>query len=302
MALYAFDGTWNSRKTEDNEEKNTNVVRFVDMYTGDRKHHVAGVGTRLGWFGKIFGGAFGAGGRKRLKEAYSELCQNYVNGDKEIDIVGFSRGAALALDFSNRIRKKGIRHPATKKKLVKSPEIRFLGLWDVVASFGIPFNLGIPFHRINLGHHLKLPKNVKFCFHALALDERRQTFRPTRVKRGYEVWFRGVHSDIGGGNRNFGLNNIALRWMLKKARAAGLPLDEGAIEALDAAVDLGAPLREPKDPIKNRRRKVTVKDTFHYTVDHRTDKRYTNRVPGADEETLADEEGNLDKIHAPVAA
>lgn len=71
----------------------------------------------------------------------------------------------------------------------------------------------------------------------MAMDERRQTFRVTRVLNGYEVWFRGVHSDVGGGNGNVGLSSVALCWMLRKAQAAGLPIKDAAITSLDARID-----------------------------------------------------------------
>ena len=76
MALYAFDGTWNSAK--DNEDKDltdTNVVRFYQAY---KKHsntddfYLAGVGTRLKVIGKIFGGVFGLGELPRINLAAVE--------------------------------------------------------------------------------------------------------------------------------------------------------------------------------------------------------------------------------------
>jgi hypothetical protein len=115
----------------------------------------------------------------------------------------------------------GIRHNGAVTEA--HPAIRFLGVFDVVAAFGVA-NLGFVFVKTDVGHHLSLPATVEHCFHAMALDEKRPQFAQTRVKNGYEVWFRGVHSDIGGGNDNTGLNNVALRWMYRKALAAGLPV------------------------------------------------------------------------------
>ncbi|HEX8522577.1 MAG TPA: DUF2235 domain-containing protein, partial [Tepidisphaeraceae bacterium] len=143
MALYAFDGTWNSSRVNDDvtEMSDTNVACFYDAY-GDTKWYTRGVGTRFGPIGKLIGGAFGAGAHDRLKSAYEELCNNWANGDTEIDIVGFSRGAALALDFANRIQQMDIRQPGKKNIVAEDPPIRFLGLWDVVGSFGVPINVG----------------------------------------------------------------------------------------------------------------------------------------------------------------
>jgi len=54
--------------------------------------------------------------------------------------------------------------------------VRFVGVWDTVASFGLPGN------NLNIGWQLTLPPNVKRCYHAMALDERRGNFPLTRIK------------------------------------------------------------------------------------------------------------------------
>jgi hypothetical protein len=70
----------------------------------------------------------------------------------------------------------------------------------------------------------------------MALDESRLLFPLTRLGKGRntspkleEVWFRGVHSDVGGGNGNRGLNWIALNWMYQAAKRCGLPMNDAAI-------------------------------------------------------------------------
>ncbi len=234
MALFAFDGTWNTAKDgDDPQSKNTNVVRFFRAYhehstTDDL--YIAGIGTRLEAVGKIIGGVFGAGSHVRVDEAYDHLCKTWAAGDHVIDIIGFSRGAATTLDFCHCIQEKGIRKPGSDTVIEPTPQIRFLGLWDVVAAFGLA-NLGAV--DFNIGHHLSLPRaSLKHCFHALALDERRPSFLPTRLQGAHEVWFRGAHSDIGGGNGNRGLNDISMRWLMSKAMAAGLPIRAEHLAAL----------------------------------------------------------------------
>jgi hypothetical protein len=267
MALYAFDGTWNTRKeTEDPElePKNTNVVRFFEAYHhnwGRKDFYVEGVGTRFDIAGKVLGGIFGLGELPRIDEAYDRLCENWEADDKNIDIVGFSRGAATTLDFCHRIMEKGIRRPGTNVVVEPNPTIRFLGVWDVVAGFGLA-NLGAL--DLNIGHHLSLPKSrLQYCFHAMALDERRPSFLPTRLKGAYEVWFRGVHSDIGGGNTNRGLNDIALKWMMSKALGAKLPIVQADIDALHP-LPMTLPRLDKKLPLKLRL--VGAVDRRHHTV------------------------------------
>lgn len=287
MSLYAFDGTWNSAVIDDGQEgkDDTNVVLFYEAYQG-RKWYVSGPGTRLGKLGKALGGVMGAGARERLQEAYKQLCTDYEAGDTTIDIVGFSRGAAIALDFANLIKDRGIRESATDAVIANNVPIRFLGLWDVVGSFGIPVGERL-FQKINLGHTLSVPGNVEYAFHALAMDDRRQSFRPTRQLSAYEVWFRGVHSDVGGGNGNAGLSCIALRWMMCKAKAAGLPIDAAAINARSGKINPDAPLCLPKDLIENAAREFWPDDRIHYSV---TDRPHHNNAPAANSrETRADE-------------
>jgi len=287
MALYAFDGTWNSSVVDDDvrEADDTNVVRFHEAY-GGRKWYVSGPGTRLGVIGKKIGGLTGAGARTRLEEAYKALVAAYAQGDTAIDIVGFSRGAAIALDFANLVHENGIRHPDTGDVIAKAVPIRFVGVWDVVGSFGVPIGPML-FQKLNLGHRLHVPENVEYAYHALALDERRQSFSPTRQANAYEVWFRGVHSDVGGGNGNAGLSAIALRWMLCKALKIGLPIAGDAIAASERSIDREAALVHPKDVVANDYRKVSLDDRIHHSVGDRPG--HHNAPPNCPRESEADE-------------
>src|SRR6476661_2756157 len=266
MSLYAFDGTWNSKKDgEDPDYTNTNVVRFHAAYsknTGRKEFYVSGVGTRLKAIGRVLGGVFGLGELTRIQEGYQQLCREWIDtgGKAPIDIVGFSRGAATALDFVHYVLDRGIQDPGTGQKVADAPEIRFLGLFDVVAAFGLA-NLGN--EVLNFGHHLTLPRaNLKYCFHAMAIDERRLSFLPTRLPGACEVWFRGVHSDIGGGNGNRGLNDITLRWMFRKAQASGLPVTDADVATLQPQVTEPKPAKKLAVPV----RAISSTDRRHYTV------------------------------------
>ena len=290
MALYAFDGTWNTAKrTESKDEHNTNVVKFHSLYEAGAKkaqYYVAGVGTRWDWLGKIFGGAFGFGELARLDEGYDWMCQRWAEAttdeDRAIDIVGFSRGAATALDFCSLVQSRGVRKPGSREVIEASPKIRFLGLWDVVDSFGLAL-LGN--QALNFFHHLEIPSaNIDYCFHAMALDERRPSFLNTRLQGACEVWFRGVHSDIGGGNGNTGLSDITLRWMLEKARAAGLPIEAATIPTWTAPVTA---LPQPVLNLPLEIRAIGAVDRCHYSVS--PSDRWTNPPPTCVQEKAADE-------------
>ena len=244
----------------------TNVVKTGDLYRG-KVCYEKGVGTRLGAIGRMAGGVLGMGGRTRVARMIKNLEKNWDGGDKEIDVVGFSRGSALAVHFVNKISEKGI---DVEEGNVK-PEIRFLGIWDLVASFGLSFDTFIDFQSINLGWDItSVPDTVKNCFHAMALHERRETFNVTRLNAEHdkanveELWFRGVHSDIGGGNQNLKRSNIALQWMLEKAHACGVPINEAKSKlSIFSETDHSAPISENKDPVRDEPREILAGDEYH---------------------------------------
>lgn len=260
MALYAFDGTWNKPDTDGTgQDLNTNVIKFAEHYarTKDagvelaamKADYIHGVGNRFGRAGRIVGGFVGAGGKDRVREMVALLTTNFENGDYEVDVIGFSRGAAIALHFCNQLDK-GIRVRGEKVR----PMIRFLGLWDIVPAFGAPGIWSVYANEINIGWDLDLPENVLHCAHAMALNETRQAFNVLRLDpKGkyphiHELWFRGVHSDVGGGNGNLGLSGITLRWMLEQARlpdSSGrpvLPFSDAQLEEAGRTSDDRAPI------------------------------------------------------------
>jgi uncharacterized protein (DUF2235 family) len=261
--LFAFDGTWN--KDKPGTEHDTNVGWFSQAYTGSSLY-VPGVGTRFGILGQVVGGITGAGGRTRIHDALDALEASLENGDEVIDVVGFSRGAALAVHFCNQVEK---RYPYA---------IRFLGIWDCVPSFGIASI------DANIGWDLELPDNVQKCYHALALDERRNTFHLHRLNanvdhvdqdgRLFELWFRGVHSDVGGGNDNPSLSSIALAWMFRSAEKHGIGLKAEAIKANLQRQKMGLGISDSPwyDLVKNPKRVVRWNDRVHSSVTFVADK------------------------------
>ncbi len=116
-------------------------------------------------------------------------------------------------------------------------EIRFMGLWDTVAAYGLPideltrawdvfFPLSIPDRDLH--------KDVLKACHALALDDERNTFHPVlwnealdgiqtdiQSERVTQVWFAGMHSNVGGGYPLDGLAYITLDWMMSQVSDTG---------------------------------------------------------------------------------
>jgi hypothetical protein len=108
--------------------------------------------------------------------------------------------------------------------------IEFLGLFDTVEAFGVPIEelrLAIDWAiwPISFRNHRLSPK-VKQACHALALDDERTSFHPLRIDQSdlaenqvvNEVWFAGVHSDIGGGYPESTLSFVPLVWMVEQLR------------------------------------------------------------------------------------
>ncbi len=301
--LFAFDGTGqDDRGTATDWEAvsgDTNIYRFYSAYRGYMTSptitcdYVEGVGTRFGILGTAFGGAFGFGWDERIEESYQALCAGYA-ADPIVDVIGFSRGAAIALDFVNKIADEGI--VVNGHIIARKPAVRFVGLFDVVSAFGLA-SLGGPFGAIDPFHEDTLPDNVGHCFHAMALDERRTEFINRRIAGAYEVWFRGAHSDIGGGNDNPGLEYVALRWMFRKAIACGLPITAANIN--DAAVHPELATKPNFfSRISNYWRKVGDNDLIHYSVsDHKAlaGEDLNPLLPVHYVESMNDEETRIDR-------
>lgn len=135
--------------------------------------------------------------------------------------------------------------------------IHFMGVWDTVASVIVPRpDRGYVPSLQFLPYTMQNPR-VRIFRQACAIDERRrmfrlypwksgQTFKPTRFYSGVtipqdarQVWFAGVHADIGGGypEGESGLSKYPLVWMIDQAVKAGLRADEDMFDHLA----LGAP-------------------------------------------------------------
>lgn len=115
--------------------------------------------------------------------------------------------------------------------------IRFIGVWDTVGALGIPDDLEFlnifddrkkwQFHNTELGEHIETAR------HAMAIDEIRSSFSVTRWNNAdkhsdaTEMWFPGVHADIGGGYANCDLSNVSLIWMITESAATELKFRNG---------------------------------------------------------------------------
>ena len=130
--------------------------------------------------------------------------------------------------------------PPIRDQTEYGPEIEFVGVWDTVAAYGGPvvevtraidewiWPLTMPDYRLS--------QRVKRARHALAIDDKRDSFTPLLwdevedAKHGHfdpanprlqQVWFAGMHADVGGGYADESLSYVSLWWMMEHAELAG---------------------------------------------------------------------------------
>jgi len=118
-------------------------------------------------------------------------------------------------------------------------DIQVLGVWDTVAALGFPqipwLDATVNFFRRHKFYDYSPNAKVKHIFHAVAIDDERRTFWPLiwdETKCGddqhiEQVWFPGVHSNVGGGYPRAGLANVALDWMIARLEAHRHSLENG---------------------------------------------------------------------------
>src|SRR5215469_907820 len=230
--------------------------------------------------------AFGYGITFNIANAYHYLMQTYEPGD-QIYLFGFSRGAYTARALGGLLDMYGLLHKGNeglipyitekfatrtketqgiartldvaegfKQTFCQDVQIHFVGVWDTVSSVGwisdpvvIPFTANNPIMEIGR--------------HAVSIDERRCFFRDNLWGKPFQpgepgfrvhqdvkqVWFAGVHSDIGGSypEGESGLSKITLEWMLKEAIDKGLIVD---MDKVDLVLGRTRPMWfVPPDPV-----------------------------------------------------
>ena len=168
--------------------------------------------------------AFGYGLTQAISDCYSFLMDTFEPGDRDVLLFGFSRGAYTVRALSGMLHMFGLLRPkdynqigyatemlktkqddasfqvAAQFKATFSRECKphFVGVWDTVSSVGWAWDpLHLPYTARN--------PDLRIGRHAVSIDERRSFFRqnlwsqPLPGQDIKQVWFAGVHSDVGGG-------------------------------------------------------------------------------------------------------
>jgi len=319
--IVCCDGTGNEYgSTNTNVVKLFGVLDLTDD-TKQIGFYDPGVGTAprpgaVTWIRKklsmTMGLVFGAGINRNIHDAYAYLMESYRPGDR-VYLFGFSRGAYTVRALTGMLHMYGLLHPGNsnlipyvikmyrKKRLEtedfdvargflgtysRKCEPHFVGLWDTVKSVGLwdvlKFGRGT-----RLAYTFRMPDMI-FGRHAVAIDEKRSRFRTNRWKREngeeyQQVWFAGVHSDVGGGYKEAGLSDIALRWMLDGAVQRELLVDSAKHEAIvgDVTEDAHNSLLPIWWILGWKRRTIPPGAWIHHSVKKRIKKRtdYRPEIP-----------------------
>jgi len=246
---------------EGGKGNNTNVYKLFNMVEDRTAYQITfydrGLGT--GWR-RFTGNVAGMGISQNIFECYKFIFDNYMAGD-DIFLFGFSRGATTVRSLSAFIHLFGIL-PKARPELIKQAyriykisdsvkrkqhaddfvsrhhnqwtRVKFLGVWDTVDALGLPlkkvntFIDWMPMFRHKF-HNLTLSESVEHARQALAVDDERLIFHPKiwekEIKDNQtmkQVWFCGMHTDVGGGYKEQELSDIPLIWMTEEAKNAGL--------------------------------------------------------------------------------
>jgi hypothetical protein len=215
------------------------------------------------WWSQLKGLAFAAGFKDNVMDAYRYVMTIYNDGDR-VFLFGFSRGAYTIRALAGLLNGYGLlclgneghlpyawrlytaQHKNRDRRAItenvdfasafketfshKNFELHFVGLWDTVSSVGW---VATPLRLFNVSQNPCIRRGR----HAVSIDERRCFYTDNIWGDALpgqdieQVWFAGVHSDIGGSysQKESGLSNISLEWMLNEARAAGLTLVEDRV-------------------------------------------------------------------------
>ncbi|OZI66266.1 DUF6531 domain-containing protein [Bordetella genomosp. 11] len=229
LLLFAFDGTSHDRGAR------TNVALMSGWYADGTAFYHRGPGFARP---RMVDAATAGSSPDILETQWNALLREIAARGRAdtlaIDLLGYSRGAALAMHFGNMIAERHragrfwTRDPALGT-VTACADLRFIGLFDAVAQFGV---LG----SRNADYNLAVSAEWRWVAHAVALHERRRLFPLSAAPEGSpnvaEAPFIGAHGDIGGGylphpadpvsaRPGGDLSDVALAWMLKQAEYAG---------------------------------------------------------------------------------
>lgn len=149
------------------------------------------------------------------------------------------------------------RHPYDREQN-RDVRIRFIGVWDTVAAYGGPIiELVRAFDdwiRPLSFKDQRLSDKIDRARQALALDDERDAFQPVPWDEPYppdrerlkQVWFSGMHADVGGGYPDDSLAYVSLAWMMEEAADAGLVLRPDKVADANRTANALGPIHDSR--------------------------------------------------------
>ncbi len=240
---------------------NTNVVKTFEAIIRDGTQIVfydPGVGT-FSFFGRtlgrkigiLLGMLFGYGIRRNIEDGYEYIMNTHQPGDK-VYIFGFSRGAYTARALAGMIHQFGVLQKGSKNlipyvskmyfkkdkkknlSVIRDFKKTFSNICQPYLISGFSFKSGNFLLKLGPKAPIVSHNPIKYGFQAIAIDEKRRPFKvilwdeTSKIKdrRIEQVWFSGVHSEVGGGcsKNDCSLSDITFAWMMDKASGCGLKL------------------------------------------------------------------------------
>jgi len=206
------------------------------------------------------------------------------------------------------------------KKYSNEASAYFVGVWDTVGALGVPIKgMRKLFYKKFNFHDVKLSSTIRYAYHAVAIDELRVDFAPTlwqlsdsavqATKKGKplqtleQIWFAGVHSNVGGGYTQTGLSDLALHWMINKAEASGLAFDKALVGRLPLGNEKETPENSYKGFFalkKKHFRPIGVVGNGCEVVDSSVVKKYQGAKGGYHPKNLEDYISRYPDLVAPI--
>jgi len=210
----------------------SNVFDFISQSAEKPPHYYGGPGADKGLIGSLPGGLYGSGSDDISETVYNDVCKDFCSGHCKINLVGWSRGAVMAMKVAERLNTSGC-------NCQRGPiSVNFVGLYDAVDMMPGRWPHSIPGNIKYFAHAIKTAVQDIFPTVHYGGNERpfdlleprlvrermpEPYFRSERERRNRPMWreyisYRSTHADIGA-DRN---STRAHEWIIAESRRAGV--------------------------------------------------------------------------------
>lgn|GEM_PF-1154184 len=208
------------------------------------------------------------------EDEFERLIDDAMDGyEKHWNDLSKTYDSSATADFKRRVEEAG------DFDLKDPVPITMIGVWDTVSALGFPQDWSWLLEKVFAGvdivsdwvfphrfYNYQLNENVANAYHAIAIDDERTTFHP-RIWREFadkerdknrdferpasieQVWFPGVHSNVGGGYSRAGMSYVTLDWMMERAERHGIRFHDEARDDVRDAANVHGKLYDSRDGV-----------------------------------------------------